>query len=308
MNQFKSIRELAKVRNTARNQDSMKITSRRYHSPDAANKEEWAAHAMKHDMDRALLRNEEKGLLAQVETQSVPEITEEAIIALWQSVPRQHQANAVFYMNVVTHNKLLDKFRNSPYHLMSSDHTYGFQLLNKPIVFYGSSITQGGCVSKAGSAYPTILCRRLDAVQINLGFSGNGKGEENIARHIASLPMSMFVMDYDHNAPTPEHLEKTHEPFFRIIREMQPELPIVSLSRPSFDMNPDENAVRREIIRNTYEHAVAAGDQHVVFVDGELFYGQTDRDMCAVDGTHPNDLGSWRIAEALEPILWKALQ
>lgn len=180
--------------------------------------------------------------------------------------------------------------------------------IDKPIVFYGSSITQGGCVSKAGSAYPTILCRRLDAVQINLGFSGNGKGEENIARHIASLPMSMFVMDYDHNAPTPEHLQKTHEPFFRIIREMQPELPIVILSRPSFDMNPDENAVRREIIRNTYEHAVAAGDQHVVFVDGELFYGQTDRDMCAVDGTHPNDLGSWRIAEALEPILWKALQ
>ena len=135
MNQFKSIRELGKVRNTARNQDSMLVTSRRYHSPDAANKEEWAAHAMKHDMDRALLRDEDKGLLAQVETQSVPEITEEAIITLWQSIPRQHQANAVFYMNVVTHNKLMDKFRDSPYHLMSSDRTYGFQLLNKPIVF-----------------------------------------------------------------------------------------------------------------------------------------------------------------------------
>ena len=109
MNQFKSIRELAKVRNATRNQDSMKITSRRYHSPDAANKEEWAQHAMKHDMDRALIRNEDKGLLAQVEAQSVSEITEEAIIALWQSVPRQYQANAAFYMNVVTHNKLLDR-------------------------------------------------------------------------------------------------------------------------------------------------------------------------------------------------------
>ena len=135
MNQFKSIRELGKVRNTARNQDSMKITSRRYHSPDAANKAEWAQHAMKHDMDRALIRNEDKGLLAQVEAQSVSEITEEAIIALWLGVPRQYQANAAFYMNVVTHNKLLDKFRNSPYHLMSSDRTYGFQLLNKPIIF-----------------------------------------------------------------------------------------------------------------------------------------------------------------------------
>ena len=135
MNQFKSIRELAKVRNTARNQDSMKITSRRYHSPDADNKEEWAQHVMKHDMDRALIRNEDKGLLAQVEAQSVSEITEEAIIALWQSVPRQHQANAVFYMNVVTHNKLLDKFRNSPYKLLTHNDYHGFQLLNKPIVF-----------------------------------------------------------------------------------------------------------------------------------------------------------------------------
>lgn len=175
--------------------------------------------------------------------------------------------------------------------------------VEKPIVFYGSSITQGGCASKAGSAYTTILCRRLDAPQINLGFSGNGKGEENMARYIASLPMSVFVMDYDHNAPTPEHLEKTHEPFFRIIREAQPELPIVMISRPSFDMNPAENAVRREIIRKTYEHAITAGDKHVVFVDGETLYGQVDRDMCAVDGTHPNDLGFWKIAEALEPVL-----
>ena len=135
MNQFKSIRELGKVTNAVRSQDSLRVTSRRYHSPDAANKAEWAAHAMKHDMDRALLRNEDKGLLAQVETQSVSEITEEAIIALWQSVPRQYQANAAFYMNVVTHNKLLDKFRNSPYRLLSHNDYHGFQMLNKPIIF-----------------------------------------------------------------------------------------------------------------------------------------------------------------------------
>lgn len=175
--------------------------------------------------------------------------------------------------------------------------------VDKPIVFYGSSITQGGCASKAGSAYTTILCRRLDAAQVNLGFSGNGKGEENMAHYIASLPMSLFVLDYDHNAPTPEHLEKTHEPFFRIIREAQPDLPIVMISRPSFDMNPAVNAVRREIIRKTYEHVLARGDQYVAFVDGETLYGQIDRDMCSVDGTHPNDLGFWRMAEKLEAVM-----
>lgn len=179
--------------------------------------------------------------------------------------------------------------------------------IDKPIVFYGSSITQGGCASKAGSAYPSILCRWLDAAQINLGFSGNGKGEENMAKYIASLSMSLFVLDYDHNAPTPEHLERTHEPFFRIIRAAQPELPIIIVSRPSFDMNPVENTVRREIIQKTYEHAVAAGDTHVAFVDGETLYGSFERHMCSVDGTHPNDLGFWRIANSLKPVLQKLL-
>lgn len=136
MNQSKSIRELTKVRNTARNQDSMRITSCRYHSPDAADKAEWATHALNYDMNHALLRNEEKGLLAQVETLEVSDITEEeAIIALWQSIPRQHQANAVFYMNWVTYDSICSKMKNSPYKLLAHDEYQGFRLLNKPIVF-----------------------------------------------------------------------------------------------------------------------------------------------------------------------------
>ena len=135
VHQVKSIRELGKVRNAARSQDSMRVTSRRYHSGNAIDRSDWATHALNYDMNHALLRNEEKGLLAQVETLAVTDSTEEAMIALWQSVPRQHQANAVFYMNVVTHNKLLDKFRNSPYKLLSHNDYHGFQLLNKPVVF-----------------------------------------------------------------------------------------------------------------------------------------------------------------------------
>lgn len=179
--------------------------------------------------------------------------------------------------------------------------------IRKPIVFYGSSITQGGCASKAGSAYTTVLCRRLDAAGLNLGFSGSGRGEECMARYIASLPMSAFVLDYDHNAPTPEHLEKTHEPFFRIIREAQPELPVVILSKPDYDTLPPDSTIRRKIIYETYAHAVAGGDTRTVFVDGETLFGRTDRDMCTVDGVHPNDLGFLRIADGLEPVLRKCL-
>ena len=176
----------------------------------------------------------------------------------------------------------------------------------KPVVFYGSSVTQGACASKAGSCYTTLLARRLDAAQINLGFSGNAKGEEVIARHIASLDMSLFVYDYDYNAPSVEHLQATHEPFFRIIREAQPELPVVMISRFSGTWGADADA-RRDVIRNTFLHAVQAGDHRVWFVDGHPLFGETDRDMCTVDTGHPTDIGFLRVADALEPLLRKIL-
>ncbi len=74
--------------------------------------------------------------------------------------------------------------------------------VKKPVLFYGSSITQGGCASRPGNAYTSMLCRAVDAPQINLGFSGCGRGEEAMARTIAELDLAAFVMDYDHNAPT----------------------------------------------------------------------------------------------------------
>lgn len=176
----------------------------------------------------------------------------------------------------------------------------------KPILFYGSSVTQGACASKAGSCYTTLLARRLDAAQINLGFSGNAKGEPELAKYIAKLNMSLFVYDYDYNAPTVEHLQETHEPFFRIIREARPELPVVMISRFSGKMGPDADT-RREIIRSAYLHAVEAGDRNVWFVDGQPLFGETDRDMCTVDIGHPTDLGFLRVADALEPLLREIL-
>lgn len=182
----------------------------------------------------------------------------------------------------------------------------------KPILFYGSSITQGGCASTVANAYTHVLARRLDAALYNLGFSGNGKGEQNMARYIASLPMSAFVLDYDHNAPSPEHLEATHEAFFRTVREAQPDLPVVFVSKPDFDTNSfssiEENARRREIIRRTYQRALERGDKRVWFVDGETFFGDKERYDCTVDGCHPTDLGFRRMADVLEPVLRQALE
>ncbi len=172
----------------------------------------------------------------------------------------------------------------------------------KPILFYGSSITEGGCRSKPANAYNALLSRWLDADYYNFGFSGSARGELAMADYITTIEKSVFVMDYDHNSPSKEHLAATHEPFFRRIREREPELPIVILTRPDFDFHA-ECAPRREIIRATYEHAKAAGDENVYFLDGERFFGDEDRDACTNDCTHPNDLGMYRMAKVIEPVL-----
>jgi hypothetical protein len=78
--------------------------------------------------------------------------------------------------------------------------------IKRPLAFYGSSITQGACASRPGNCYTNILARWLDAPVRNFGFAGNAKGEDYMAEEIASLELSAFVLDYDHNAPNPEHL------------------------------------------------------------------------------------------------------
>ncbi len=171
----------------------------------------------------------------------------------------------------------------------------------RPIVFYGSSITEGGCATRPGNAYTSILSRWLDADYYNWGFSGNARGEETMARFIAGREISLFVYDYDHNAPSLEHLSATHEPFFRIVRQAQPDLPIIMLSKPDFDNAPEDNARRRAVILQTYANALAAGDRNVRFVDGESFYGTLERSSCSIDGCHPNDLGFMRMVETLYP-------
>ena len=178
--------------------------------------------------------------------------------------------------------------------------------IRQPVVFYGSSITQGGCASRPGNCYTAILSRKLDADHVNLGFSGSGKGEREIAEYIASLPMSCFVYDYDHNAPDTDHLEATHERMFRIIREKQPNLPIVILARPKYTLTAAEQE-RLAIIKATYTRAIASGDKNVYFLDGLTLMAMAEEEG-TVDGTHPNDLGFASMARALEPLLAEILK
>ncbi|MBR2634793.1 MAG: hypothetical protein IKD31_04360 [Clostridia bacterium] len=178
----------------------------------------------------------------------------------------------------------------------------------KPVVFYGSSITHGAAAGRPGNTYESFISQTYNLDYVNLGFSGNAKGEQTMARYIADLPMSVFVCDYDYNAPTLEHLKNTHYAFYETIRQKQPDVPYIMISRPNFFCAPEPNSKRRQVILESFEKAKALGDKRVYFIDGEtLFEGEFAR-SCTSDGTHPNDLGFFRMAQKIGPVVEKAYE
>ena len=176
-----------------------------------------------------------------------------------------------------------------------------------PVLYYGSSITEGGCAGCVFNAYNAIISRHLDLDYYNFGFSGSAKGELPIADYINSIPIEALIYDYDHNAPDAAHLEATHKAFFDRIRAAHPELPILMMTMPRATYT-EGNKERRAVIRKTYEEAKAAGDQNVWFIDGETFAGDADRELCFVDTIHPNDLGFYRMAQHIEPVIKEMLK
>lgn len=173
----------------------------------------------------------------------------------------------------------------------------------KPIVYYGSSITQGGCASRPGNCYQAYVSRRFNCDYINLGFSGSARAEDAIIDYIKGLDMSIFVYDYDHNAPSVEHLENTHEKMFKAIREIHPDLPIIMMSAPRWFLN-DTMQKRRDIIEKTYKNAVAAGDKNVYFLDNRKLMALCENNG-TVDNCHPTDLGFFSMAKAVGDVIEK---
>ena len=170
-----------------------------------------------------------------------------------------------------------------------------------PILFYGSSITQGGCASRPGNDYAGLLGIWLDSDILNLGFSGNAKGEKEMVDYLCSLNPSVFVLDYDHNAPSVEHLKDTHLPLYKAFRSAHPTTPIVMLSAPDY-RNQSNATARRAIVSETYDYAVSNGDKNIYFIGGEKLFG-ADYPFATVDGCHPNDLGFYRMAEACYAVI-----
>lgn len=173
----------------------------------------------------------------------------------------------------------------------------------RPILYYGSSITQGACASRPGNGYPAAIARELNVDFLCMGFSGGAKGEPEMTEYLAGLPASIFVCDYDYNAPSVEHLAETHPKVYQRYREEHPDIPIIFISRPNILLTREEDIRRRDVVCKTYENARKAGDGKVYFVDGFQLFAGVRRYDCTVDGCHPNDLGFARMAEVIGAVV-----
>lgn len=172
----------------------------------------------------------------------------------------------------------------------------------KPIVYYGSSVTQGGCASRPDTTFESLISVIGNVDFVNYGLSGSALGEASMAEFLSKIAASVFVIGYDANAPSVEHLRKTHYEFYKTYRERCPQTPIVLVSRPDIEPIPDYEK-RVAVVRESYERALADGDKNVYFIDGSKLFPDEYRGFCTVEGSHPNDLGFYFIAKGLNEVI-----
>ena len=180
----------------------------------------------------------------------------------------------------------------------------------KPIVFWGTSITQGGCASRPGMVHTAILGRRLNRPVVNMGFSGNGRMEAEVAELLAEIDASVYVVDCLPNLTAPDVAART-EPLVRILRKARPQTPIVLVEDRSYTdsfLLPDKrkrNNDSRAALHKVYEKLKQDGVGQLYYLEGENLLGADGEGT--VDSSHPTDLGFVRQADAFEPLLRKAL-
>jgi lysophospholipase L1-like esterase len=180
----------------------------------------------------------------------------------------------------------------------------------KPVVAYGTSILQGGCASRPGMAHTNILSRKLNREVINLGFSGNGQLDYEIAELMAECDASLFILDFMPNVNVEQINERT-ENFYRILRDKHPGTPIVFIENPNYP--PSRYNVnlhqyisdKNKALRTIFDGLKAKKEKNIYLIRSAGMIG-TDGEA-TVDGTHFTDLGFMRYADFLFPKIQKII-
>lgn len=175
-----------------------------------------------------------------------------------------------------------------------------------PIVFYGTSITQGASATRPGMAHPAILGRMFDRPVINLGFSGNGKMEPEVTKFLAEIDAAVFVIDCLPNMNAAEVAERT-EPCVRALRAAHPKTPIVLVEDRNFPSGfliasrREHNAASQAALRAAYQRLLDAKTGNLHYLEGASLLDADGEDT--TDGSHPSDLGFVHHAKAFEKVL-----
>lgn len=183
---------------------------------------------------------------------------------------------------------------------------------NRPVVMYGTSILQGACASRPGMAHTNILSRRLDRIVYNLGFSGNAMLDMEIAHLMASVPdPAVFVLDYAPNA-WDYLIDEKGEEFFRIVRDAHPDVPVIFVEDVTFPHYIFDSHIHEEVDkknaaqRRLYEKLRKEGVKQIYYVTSDRLCGSDGE--ASVEAIHFTDLGMLRYADALCPVIQKAIR
>ncbi len=181
----------------------------------------------------------------------------------------------------------------------------------KPIVFYGTSICQGGCASRPGMVHTAILGRWLGRPVINLGFSGNGRMEKEVAELMAELDAAAYVIDCLPNIGAKEVEERTAL-LVKILRDAHSKTPILLVEDRNYTDGflltgkRERNESSQAALRKEFEKLKAAGAEQLYYLEGKDLIG--DDGEGTVDSSHPTDLGFLRQAEAFYKVLLPILE
>jgi lysophospholipase L1-like esterase len=174
---------------------------------------------------------------------------------------------------------------------------------NKPIIFYGTSITQGGCASRPGMVHTNIISRKLDLDCINFGFSGNGRMEQPIAKLISESKPLFYVIECMPNMINQENVANNTIPLVDTIRENNPEAPIVFVENfiptsPILDKKRANDIKGMNLaLKTEYQKMISDGYHNIFYIKTENAIGNDNEGT--VDGVHFTDLGFIRYADFL---------
>ncbi|MGN0834000.1 MAG: SGNH/GDSL hydrolase family protein [Kiritimatiellia bacterium] len=181
--------------------------------------------------------------------------------------------------------------------------------VDKPVVFYGTSITHGGCCSRPGLAFVNWVGRDLDVPVVGLGFSGSGVMEYEMSEHLARIDASCYVLDClwnmcsDSTAANGRSVERNYEPFIRNLRAKRPGVPIVMAGQ--CDVYMGKPNAKDAYVKSLYEQLAAEGWKNLVYLPKDAMY--TGDFEGTVDGVHPNDLGMQSMKDAFAGAVKQAL-